>query len=517
MKGFKEKLKSEVQGFREYGHKFLNKEVTKGEFKGVSGGMGVYAQKEKDKFMIRLRTSSGLISHKHLNLILSYAEKYNLKGIHLTTRQAVQLHDLGFDSICDIMEDAINNELYTRGSGGNFPRNVALSPLSGVEKGEAFDVTPFALQVGDYLMNQITSYKLPRKLKISFSSSDKDEACASVNDLGFLAVVENGEPLFKLYIAGGLGSNPATAIEYDKLIEPSDVLYHVEAITNLFIAEGDYENKGKARIRYIPRRMGVEEFIKCYEGHLDNARKKLNINGIEASITKDNNDNNIEDTNCLISQKQSDLYTAVIHPISGQLSREDLKTIVEFVNENPNADIRLSMNESMYIRNLSLSEAKRLLSITENMRQVSNLEQSVSCIGVPTCQMGIEKSQELLKAILNKVKEEKINDEYLPSLHISGCMNSCSRHQISEIGLAGSKKKVSDVFEEVFEVHVGGFNSKNETKLGNILGFMLTREIPKFICELGTTLNKAKKPFKDYLKENEEEFMLIANKYIVCK
>ena len=42
------------------------------------------------------------------------------------------------------MEKALNNGLYTRGGGGNFPRNVSLSPMSGVEKNEAFDVTEFA-------------------------------------------------------------------------------------------------------------------------------------------------------------------------------------------------------------------------------------------------------------------------------------------------------------------------------------------------------------------------------------
>lgn len=517
MKDFKELLMSEIEDFRDYGNKFLNNEISRGEFKAKSGGMGVYAQKEKDKFMIRLRTSSGVIRHSDLNLMLSYAEKFKLKGIHLTTRQAIQLHDIALDDVCEIMKDAIENDLYSRGSGGNFPRNVALSPLSGVEKNEAFDVTPFALQVGDYLMSQITSYNLPRKLKISFSSSDKDSAGATINDLGFLAVIENGKPYFKLYLAGGLGNNPATSIEYNELVNPEDVLYHVEAITNLFIAEGDYENKAKARIRYIPRRMGVEEFIECYKKHLDNAKNKLNVNGIKAEISNENSVSKIEDTNCLISQKQEGLYTVVIHPISGQLAKGDLKTIVDFVNENKNCDIRISMEEAMYIRNIDINQAEKLLSITENMRQVSNIEQSVTCVGTPTCQIGIEKSQELLKAILSKIESEKANDIYLPSVHISGCMNSCSRHQISDIGFAGGKKKVSDAFEEVFQVHINGVKSRNKTKLGEVMGYMLKSEIPNFIHELNSNLNTCEKPFEKYAKENNDEFIALVNKFIVVK
>lgn len=73
------------------------------------------------------------------------------------------------------MEKSLDNGLYTRGGGGNFPRNVSLSPMSGVEKGEAFDVTDFANAISKYLMERITTYKLPRKLKISISSSSMME------------------------------------------------------------------------------------------------------------------------------------------------------------------------------------------------------------------------------------------------------------------------------------------------------------------------------------------------------
>ena len=153
MENYNEMLKSEISSFRELGHRFFNKEVSVGDFKGASGGMGVYAQRGGQSFMIRLRTSSGVISKEHMRLISSFAEQYKVENIHLTTRQAVQLHNLGIDDVCDIMETAIDHGLYTRGGGGNFPRNVSLSVLSGVEKNEYFDVTDFALKTGEYLMS----------------------------------------------------------------------------------------------------------------------------------------------------------------------------------------------------------------------------------------------------------------------------------------------------------------------------------------------------------------------------
>ena len=71
MENYKAFLKNEVEEFRKTGHKFLDKEISKAEFKGISGGMGVYAQQDQKSFMIRLRTPSGLVSKAHLKLILS--------------------------------------------------------------------------------------------------------------------------------------------------------------------------------------------------------------------------------------------------------------------------------------------------------------------------------------------------------------------------------------------------------------------------------------------------------------
>ena len=71
--------------------------------------------------------------------VYDFANRYGLEKIHLTTRQAIQLHGLKIDEICDLMKEALDNDIYTRGAGGNYPRNVAMSPLSGVDKKEAFD------------------------------------------------------------------------------------------------------------------------------------------------------------------------------------------------------------------------------------------------------------------------------------------------------------------------------------------------------------------------------------------
>lgn len=100
------------------------------------------------------------------------------------------------------------------------------------------------------------------------------------------------------------------------------------------------------------------------------------------------------------------------------------------------------MNESIYVRNLTETQALELIKMTKAYGGQSKIRQSVSCIGVPTCQLGIEQSQTLLKNILEYLSEKSIKEERLPSINISGCHNSCGRHQASDLGFVGGKEKL---------------------------------------------------------------------------
>lgn len=278
MTNFNQHLLDEIDDFKALGQDFLDKKVSKMDFKKVSGGFGVYAQKDGEHFILRLRIPCGIAKQKDLRLIHDLAQKYQLKNIHLTTRQCIQLHNLTLDQVCEIMRLGISQNLYTRGTGGNYPRNVAVSPLSGLCPHEVFDILPFALAVNTYFLTRITDYHLPRKLKVSFSNTPHDASHATVQDMGFVATSKDDKPYFILFFGGGLGLNPRCGIELGELIETHDVLYHIEAMVQLFIAEGDYQNRSKARIRYIVEKLGEDGFIHAYNHHLEKVKAQHNLN-----------------------------------------------------------------------------------------------------------------------------------------------------------------------------------------------------------------------------------------------
>ena len=132
-----------------------------------------------------LRMTAGRITKEKLAFTAKAIQEHKISRIHFTTCQTVQLHDLQPDTICTLAEEALSSGIVTMGGGGDFPRNVMCSPLSGVESGEYFDVLPYAEAAGEYLMNFIKAPKMPRKLKVGFSNSPANLTHATYRDLGF--------------------------------------------------------------------------------------------------------------------------------------------------------------------------------------------------------------------------------------------------------------------------------------------------------------------------------------------
>lgn len=512
----REELKMEVEELKKKGLQFEAGELSRGELKGYSGGLGCYAQKDAGKYMIRLKTPSGVIEKEIFKLIIDYCDKYQIEQLHLTTRQAIQLHDLSIDEVCNIMKDGIDKNLFSRGGGGNFPRNVALSPLAGVDPQEAFDVTPYALQAGQYFQERVTSYHLPRKFKVAFSSSiETDTACATVNDMGFVPVKVNGRLLFKLYAAGGIGGSPGVGYPLELDVEPEQLLYYIEAMVNLFIAEGDYQNKSKARLRFIPRKMGFEAFVAGYKEQLQEVIKTRKFEGITpVSESLDVWSNELEGYPMVIAQKQRNSYTVVVHPLCGQLDLADAKTLYNFVSGYEQVELRSSMNEDIYIRNLSKDEALLCIEAVHGFNGIDQIARTVTCIGTPSCQQGVIESQSLCRAINSLIRSEGMNGDLLPAIHISGCMSSCSRHQAVPIGFMGRKKRLNGAAVDCFELFLAGMVGEN-AKLGRPAGLLPADVIPYFILNLGRLLAQSTKVFAEVIET--EEFTKLLKKYVISE
>jgi ferredoxin-nitrite reductase len=507
--------KKNMPAFKEKTKAFYAGELSKNDYKGFSGFYGSYAQRGGKASMLRLRMNAGRVTKEKLAFVAESIQKYDVKMAHFTTCQTIQLHNLEPDAVCEIMEQALDVGIVTMGGGGDFPRNVMCSPLSGVEE-EYFDVLPYAEAAAAYLMNFIEAEKMPRKLKVGFSNSPANRTHATYRDLGFAA---RPDGKFDVYSAGGLGNNPRIGVQVAEGVEPDMICYYIKAMWLTFRAYGNYENRGKARTRYMQEALGgAENYVKAYREKLDEvfaSGEDLRISAAAKPVTKKGDGTRAEGARVL-TQKQDGLYTVVWHPIGGQPRMDSLCALSDTIRDMEAVEMRLSPDETAYIINLTGEEAGRVLAVLPDSAETL-FETSVSCIGASICQIGLRDSQSLLRACVQAVKEAGIPDGTLPQIHISGCPSSCGTHQTGAIGFRGAAASVGGKAKSAFMLYVNGCDRQGEETMGYECGTVLESDVPAFLLELGKTVAASGLTYEAWAKENPEAVRTLAEKYVVKK
>lgn len=505
--------KQDLEEFREKTAAFYSGDLDKMSYKSFSGLYGSYAQKGGKASMLRLRMTAGRVTKEKLSFTAASVRRHNISRIHFTTCQTIQLHDLQPNAVLDIMEHALDCNIVTMGGGGDYPRNVMCSPLSGVEKGEYFDVLPYAEAAAEYLLTFIKAPKMPRKLKVGFSNSPANVTHATYRDLGF-AAREDGK--FDVYSAGGLGNNPRFGVKVAEAVEPEKILYYIKAMWLTFCAYGNYENRGKARTRYMQEALGgAENYVKAYNEKLQEvfaSGEDLDLSVSAAPCTKQGDGSEISGPR-VIPQKQDGLYTVTWHPLGGQPDAETFCALSDLLSGIEGAELRLAPDETAYIVNLTGDEAMKVLEATKNGAR-SLFETSVSCIGASICQVGVRDSQALLAACIDAVRRAELPDGALPQIHISGCPSSCGTHQTGAIGFRGGVKMVDKKPNSAFVLYVNGESLQGREIMGRELGTILETEIPAFLVELGKTVAESGMSFAEWNKKDAGAIDRIAASYV---
>lgn len=502
-----ETYRQELRAFSEKIDAYTRGEIEKKDYKGFSGGMGSYAQRDPAKHMLRLRLPGGRLTLERMKFISEAVGAYNIPMLKLTTCESIQMHDLMGSQVTPILAGAIDCGIISRGGGGDNPRNVMCSPLSGVQKGECFDVMPYAEAVTKYCLSICRDIKMPRKLKISFSNGLEDSVHTAFRDMGFCAQ-SNGT--FSLTICGGLGNQPRMGVLVEEDVKPSEVLYYVKAMIDVFCAHGNYENRAKARTRFLQEILG-ENLKETYLTAVAQAKAAggLDLEVVPAEVTKAG-EGEIKDDR-VIPQKQEGLYAVKYHPIGGDLPVGKLGELYRLLRDMKDVEGRIGPNETMYIINLTASEAQQVLAATAD-GAVTEFEYSSACVGATICQQGVRDSQGLMKACVAAVREAGIPNGALPRIVISGCASSCAAHQAGVMGFQGTVKVVEGKPQPAFKMLLGGSDALGKAAFGKEMGIVLEKDIPAMLVEMGKAAGDI--DWNTWSSEREEELQQIIAKYV---
>ena len=505
-------FRTEIEDFRDTIGAFSREELDRKTYKGISGGFGTYAQRDPAKHMLRLRLTGGRLTQERLRFLAETVEKEQVGRLKLTTCETIQLHDLSAGQVPDLMAAAADCGIYSRGGGGDNPRNVMCSPLSGVQTGEAFDVIPWAEAACAYLLRICRDIHMPRKLKVAFSNGVDDCVHSAFRDMGFQAQPDG---TFTLRIAGGLGAaNPAMGVLVEEHVAPQAILYYIKAMIDTFCAHGNYQNRAKARTRFMQDTLGQEGLKAAFLANVEKAKAEggLELTDLEAPACPSKEADGTLTHPRAIPQKQSGLYAVKYHPIGGILPVEKPAQLLKLLEAMPGTEIRVAPDETLYIINLSASEAEQVLAATSDGAE-TEFEYSVACIGAAVCQQGVRDSQSVLQRVVRGVREADLPDGALPKICISGCPSSCSAHQAGAIGFQGGVKLVDKTPMPAFRMYLGGSDETDKAHFGECIATILESDLPALLAELGKAAAAAGQSWPVWSAEHAQERDSIIAKY----
>ncbi len=466
-----ESVRQDTAEYRSKVEKYIEEQTSPVAFRGYRVPMGVYEQRTTGKFMIRIRIGAGLVLPYQLERIAQLSKAHGNGVVHVTTRQDIQIHEVEIEDTPDVLEGLLEVGLSSRGGGGNTVRNVTACPRAGLCADEQFDVTPHSIAVAEYLLQDRSSFNLPRKYKIVFSGCSADCAFASVADLGFFAHVRDGVKGFAAYAGGGLGPNARVGVKIEDFVEASKVFEVAEAIKRLFDKHGDRANKHKARLRYVLAEVGADKFIKLYKQE----RETLIAEGLPCEAP--------EIRNIASDYPAPDgAATVRLWLKEGDIPADDLTRVGQIAEKYGQGLVRTTQLQDIHIGAVAPTDVDK---VNDELKQLSidvfgGGPKIVACTGAATCKLGLCLSRGLSAAISKKL--EKIKDTG-SVIRISGCPNSCANHYIAGLGFQGKAKRVSGRLMPFYDVLAGAKTVEGGARLAERIGAVPAKRIPDLAVE----------------------------------
>jgi sulfite reductase beta subunit-like hemoprotein len=496
--------KRDIAEFVEKLESYERGELTADQFRTFRLLRGVYGQRQSDVQMIRVKIPFGRLGPDQLRAVADVADKYSRGFGHVTTRQNIQLHFVKLanaESSLNVLDEA---GLTTREACGNSVRTVTACELAEVCSGAAFDVTQYADAMTRHFLRHPLSSSLPRKFKIAFSGCGTDCAFGAIHDIGFIAQVRDGQRGFKVYAAGGLSTTPQAALTLHEYVPAAEIGRVGEALVRLFHALGNRENKARARMKYVLRKLGEEKFRAKYaefraavdaeamaELTLPDPPKNEPAPAIDEVQGKQPEGYLAWRATNVVDQKQDGYVAAYIRLFLGDITSAQMRQLATLLGRFGDGTIRLTVDQNILVpwvdkRSLpSLYAALREIGL--GLADAHHAADVTSCPGAESCNLAVTSSRNVAKAISERLEAaDMAGAKALDStvIKISGCPNSCGQHHIADIGWHGAAKTVNGTTYPMYQLHLGGGVDERGARFGRQVVKVVAKRVPEAVALL---------------------------------
>jgi len=442
---------------------------------------GIYQQDDRDLrkvgkkyiMMIRGRIPGGVMTSKQWQVFDDLADKHGNQTLRVTTRQSIQFHGVVKSGLRQLVKAINESLLSTLAACGDVNRNVLAPPTPAYTKAreQVFaDCEKVALALApktpayhsiwiegvqlklddkankDFVDPLYGKTYLPRKFKTAFVIPPLNDVDVLVNDLGFIAIVENDELIgYNLAIGGGLGRSHGNEQTYPRLADvvgffrPENLVEVAEAVLTIHRDFGDRTNRKHARLKYVIEERGAA----WAKGEIEK----------RAGIT-------LEAPRPYRFDKQSDLlgwrkqidgnWFLGLFIENGRIKDSDTwkaKTALRKVADQFAIEFRLTAGQNVVLANVKPTDKDAIDAIlsAHGVRtgevQASPLHTAaMACPSLPTCGLGLAESERYLPGLLDRLEklcsEVGLGGEEI-IIRMTGCPNGCARPYMAEIGFVG--------------------------------------------------------------------------------
>jgi sulfite reductase (NADPH) hemoprotein beta-component len=537
---------AEIDEFVETLRKFERGEISADQWRVFRLVRGTYGQRQPtDAQMVRVKVPQGILTVSALEALADVADQYARGFAHLTTRQNLQFHFVKLHDVEPAMRRFADAGLTTREACGNSVRNITCCPYAGVAHDELFDVTPYSEALTRYLLRHPLSAVLPRKFKIAFEGCPTDHIATAINDIGFMARVEQFEiglrRGFRITVAGGTSTLARAGQTLLDFCPAEEILDAAEAIIRVYHRLGDFAHRQRNRLKFLVRSLGWERFQAEFQTEFASLRGSARLPfdpeqpPIEAApawprpavpgvavvaeraaatavrgpgvlprvrpslVVHAEGFRRWRSTN-VRPQKQAGYSIATIATRLGDLTSAQLRLLGDLAVALGDGTLRATMEQNLVFRWIPSPQLPALyerLAAADLARDGAETPADVvSCPGAESCRLAVTQSRGLGRLLADTLDARTDLVEKLRSLdvRISGCPNGCGQHHIAGIGFQGSLRKIDGRPAPHYFVLIGGGTADGVTTFGRVAATVPARRCVEAIERLAALYESQRLP-----------------------
>ena len=419
-------------------------------------------------FLIRIRVPGGVTTPQQWLDMDELSDKYADKTLKLTTRQAFQFHGVFKRNLKKTIQEINKSLLDTIAACGDVNRNVMCSanPFESAIHAEAAED---AKRISAHLTPQTSAYHeiwldgelvaggekeeeplygktyLPRKFKAAIAIPPRNDTDVLSNDLGFIAIVENGKLVgYNLTVGGGMAYTFGNNKTYPRVADvvgffPKEQIVEVSEAVLIFQRDhGNRSERKNARLKYTIDRLGLDFF------HAELER----IKGIKLEPAKEFKFETLGDKYGW-SKSEDGLWHYGVFVEGGKLVDKNgyhPKTAIREIAKIHTGTFILTGNQNVIIAQVTESKKPKIEALLKkykiiNADKLSSLRQnSIACAALPLCGLAFAEAERYLPLLVDEIDKVLEANGLLKtpiSIRMTGCSNGCGRPFLAEIGLVG--------------------------------------------------------------------------------